>query len=114
MRRSVLIQELIGLYPTVIRAMVCLCHRNEVPYAVVSQRCTFCVCVVLLPCLCCVIGNKDALGISVYTYLLQPFLSRVYYWLLGDIVDYSHIIPPALRYHTHQCTAYRYKVVYRR
>lgn len=65
-----------------IRAVVCLRHSNEVCS---GQQCTFCV--VLLPCHRRVMCNEDASGIIVYTYLLQPFLSEVYYSLL----DYWHI-----------------------
>lgn len=78
---------------TIIRDTVCLCHSNEICS---GQPCTICVCVVLLPCLCCVMVNKDALGVIVYTYLLQLFKSIIGWSVTVVII---HTPPPALRYH---------------
>lgn len=69
---------------TIIRAIVCLC-LPQLRYAVVSN---LLFCVVLLPCLRCVICDKDAFGVSVYMYILQLLLT---YWLVSNWVDCSHL-----------------------
>lgn len=95
MRGSVLIQGLIGLYPT---------QSSEPQLCLLSLRwgmqwvceSTVCVCVVLLPCLASVVSsvNEDALGITAYTYLLQlSLVVPVTGWII-------HTSPPPLRYHT--------------
>lgn len=80
MRGSVLIQGLIGLYPKQL-SEPWFAFVIRVRTAVVSNVRFACV---LLPCLCCVIANKDALRIIVYMHLLQLFVFHFHYWLLSD------------------------------
>lgn len=95
-----LIRGLIGLYPKQLSEPRFAFVTSTSSAVVRSERFACVLC--FAACRCCVIANKDALGLIVYTYLII----HLHYWLLSDLSG-PFTLPPALRCHTSPCTAYR-------